>query len=207
MKLTRPSWTNVRITAQHWHYGVLVLLLLLNLTLAVRLIFAWDRAKAGDAARIAESQSQYRAMKLKTTPLRGLDKKIQQAKLDQQAFYNKRFPATDSEILTELGALAVKNNVLLARGQYAHRKPQQGLVEMDMEASLSGDYAPIVRFINGLERDRIFFLIDGIALNGQQSGVVSLRMRLTTYLRADTATAAAAAALPLTSTDTTSMEQ
>lgn len=205
MNLSRPPWTKIRITAQHWHYGVLVLLLMLNLTLAVRLVFAWDRASAGNAARIEQRQAEYRAMKLKTTPLRGLDKKIQQAKLDQQAFYEKRFPATDSEVLTELGALAVKNNVLLARGQYAHRKPQQGLVEMDMEASLSGDYAPIVRFINGLERDRLFFLIDGVALNGQQNGVVSLRMRLTTYLRADTANAGAA--LPNTTTDTNSTEQ
>lgn len=205
MNLSRPPWTNIRITAQHWHYGVLVLLLMMNLTLAVRLVFAWDRASAGNAARIEQRQAEYRAMKLKTTPLRGLDKKIQQAKLDQQAFYEKRFPATDSEVLTELGALAVKNNVLLARGQYAHRKPQQGLVEMDMEASLSGDYAPIVRFINGLERDRLFFLIDGVALNGQQNGVVSLRMRLTTYLRANTANAGAA--LPNTTTDTNSTEQ
>jgi Tfp pilus assembly protein PilO len=205
MKLTRPNWSNIRITAQHWHYGAILVLLLLNLTLAVRLIFAWDRAKQGDAARIAESQSQYRAMKLKTTPLRGLDKKIDRAKLDQQAFYEKRFPAKDSEVLTELGALAVKNNVLLARVQYAHGKPQQGLVEMPMEASLSGDYAPVVRFINGLERDHIFFTIRGIALNGQQSGVVSLRMVLTTYLRADTANAGAA--LPSNSTDTTSTEQ
>ncbi len=205
MKLTRPNRRNIRITAQHWHYGAIIVLLLLNLTLAVRLIFAWNRAKQGDAARIAESQAQYRVMKLKTAPLRGLDKKIQQAKLDQQAFYDKRFPANNSEVLTELGALAVKNNVLLARGQYAYRKPQQGLVEMDMEASLTGDYAPVVRFINGLERDKLFFLIDGVALNGQQSGVVSLRMVLTTYLRADTANAAAA--FPLTSTDTNSTEQ
>jgi type IV pilus assembly protein PilO len=205
MKFTRPGWTNVRITAQHWHYGAIIVLLLLNLTLAVRLIFAWDRAKQGDAANIATSQAQYRAMKLKTAPLRGLDKKIDQAKLDQQAFYGKRFPANDSEVLTELGALAVKNNVLLARGQYAHRKPQQGLVEMDMEASLSGDYAPVVRFINGLERDKLFFLIQGVALNGQQNGVVSLRMRLTTYLRADTANAGPAS--PSSYTDTNSTEQ
>jgi hypothetical protein len=205
MKLTRPNWSSIRITAQHWHYGAIIVLLLLNLALGVRLIFAWNRAKQGDAARIAASQLQYRAIKLKTTPLRGLDKKIRQAKLDQQAFYDKRFPANDSQVLTELGALAVKNNVLLARGQYAHGKPQQGLVEMRMEASLSGDYAPVVRFINGLERDKLFFLIDGVALNGQQSGVVSLRMVLRTYLRADTNNTGGA--LPLTSTDTTSTEQ
>jgi len=206
MNISGWRWTNIRITAQHWHYGVLVLLLLLNLTLAVRLMFAWNRAKQGDTARIEERQSEYRAMQLKTRPLRGLDKKIQQAKLDQQAFYEKRFPATDSEVLKELGALAVKNNVLLARGQYAHGKPNQGLVELRMDVSLSGDYAPIVRFINGLEREKGFFLIKGIALNGQQSGVVSLRMVLTTYLRANAANPGNAAAAPMTA-DTASLEQ
>lgn len=206
MNLSLPRWTGIRITAQHWHYGVLLLLLLVNLTLAMRLAFAWNRAKQGDTARIAELQSEYRAMQLKTRPLRGLDKKIDQAKLDQQAFYDKRFPATDSEVVKELGALAVKNNVLLARVQYAHGKPNQGLVELRMDASLSGDYAPIVRFINGLERDRVFFLIRGIALNGQQNGVVSLRMVLTTFLRAGTAQSGGAAP-PLTSTDNNSSEQ
>ncbi len=184
MNFSRPNWMNVRITARHWHYGVLVLLALINLTLVVRLIFAWDRAKAGDAASLAQHETEYRAMQLKTRPLRGLDKKIQQAKLDQEAFYEKRFPATDSEILKELGALAVKNNVLLARGQYAHGKLNQDLYELRIDTSLTGDYAPTVRFINDLERDKEFFLIKGIALNGQQNGVVSLRMLLTTYLRA-----------------------
>ena len=202
MSLSRPRWTNIRITAKHWHYAALVLLLLLNAVLAVRLAVAWKRVSEGDTARLEQREAQYRAMQLKTRPLRGLDKKIQQAKTDQQAFYTKRFPATDSQVLKELGTLAVKNNVLLARGQYAHGKPNQGLIELRMDASLSGDYAPIVRFINGLERDRIFFLIRGIALNGQQNGVVSLRMILSTYLRVDTASPAPAipATTPASST-------
>ena len=52
-----------------------------------------------------------------------------------------------------------------------------------MDASLSGDYRPLVLFINSLERDKMFFLIDGVSLTGQQSGTVGLRLRLTTYLR------------------------
>ncbi len=206
MNLSGWRWTNIRITAQHWHYGVLFLLVLLNSFLAVRLVFAWEQAKAGDAVRIEERQSEYRAMQLKTRPLRGLDKKIQQATLDQQAFYEKRFPATDSEVLKELGALAVKNNVLLARGQYAPGKPNQGLFEFRMDVSLSGDYAPIVRFINGLERDKVFFLIKGIALNGQQNGVVSLRMVLSTYLQANAAESGNASAAPAAA-DTASLER
>ena len=33
-----------------------------------------------------------------------------------------------------------------------------------MEITLSGDYLQEVKFINALERDKMFFLIDGIAL-------------------------------------------
>lgn len=204
----RPAWMNFRITARHWHYAALVLLCLLNLALAVRLVYAWKRAQAGDAPRLHEREAEYRAMQLKTRPLRGLGKKIARANSDQTAFYDKRFPATYSMVLTELGALAVKNNVLLGRVQYAQGKLDQGAYEVRMDASLSGDYAPIVRFINGLERDRIFFLIDGIALSGQQNGIVSLRMRLTTYLQADgKAAAVPASAHPASTPSTPTPEQ
>jgi hypothetical protein len=59
-----------------------------------------------------------------------------------------------------------------------------------------------VQFINALERDKMFFVIDGVTLNGQQSGTVNLRLRLTTYLRggaaAEPAAAETAAAGPAT---------
>ncbi len=184
MNLTMPNWGKIRITARHWHYAAVALLCLVNLVLAARLVYAWRRASAGDAASLQQHQVAYRTMQLKTKPLRGLDKKIDQAQLDEQAFYEKRFPATYSEVLAELGALAVKNNVLLSREQYAQGKLDRGVYELHMDANLTGDYAPIVRFINGLERDKVFFMIDGIALSGQQGGIVSLRMRLTTFLRA-----------------------
>jgi predicted alpha-1,6-mannanase (GH76 family) len=48
---------------------------------------------------------------------------------------------------------------------------------------LSGDYRPLVQFINTVERDKMFFVIDGVTLTGQQTGTVNLRLRLTTYLR------------------------
>ena len=197
LKLTPPKWkkpaaTSIRISALHWHYIALILLCIVNLTLAFRLVYAWKRAEAGDASRLREREAQYKVMQLKTMPLRGLDKKITQAQADQKAFYLKRFPASYSAVLTELGALAVKNNVLLTRVQYAPGKPDQGVSELRMDASLSGDYAPIVRFINDLERDKIFFLITGIALTGQENGIVSLRMRLTTYLHADSNASAGA---------------
>jgi type IV pilus assembly protein PilO len=173
----------VRITAKHWHYAGVAVLVLVNLVLGMRLLFAWERVRAGDAARLQQHEIEYRAMQLKTRPLRGLDKKIILAREQEQEFYQQRFPDSYSEVLTELGKLAVANNVLLTRVQYAQGKLDQGAYEVRMDAVLSGDYVPIVRFINDLERDKIFFLIDGIALSGQQGGIVSLRLRLTTFLR------------------------
>lgn len=209
MKLTTPGWANTRLTARHWHYLAVILLCVANLVLAVRLVYAWRSAQAGDADRVAQRRAEFRTMQLKTRPLRGLDKKIAIAKVEQQKFYDDRFPATYSAVLTELGQLAVKNNVLLTRVQYAQGKLNEGVYEVRMNANLTGDYAPIVRFINGLERAKLFFIIDGIALSGQQNGIVSLRMRLTTFLRAPVGTAngASAATQPPASEAASNMEQ
>ena len=41
-----------------------------------------------------------------------------------------------------------------------------------------------MNFINGLERDKSFYVINALTLTGQQEGKVNLRLRLTTYLHA-----------------------
>lgn len=193
MNLKRPSWTQIRITELHLHYAGVLVMCVLDIVLLTHVFLAWQRVRAGDVDQLEQREAAYKVMVLKTKPLRGLDKKIDVAKADQTKFYKDRFPDNYSTVLTELGALAVKNNVLLSRVQYAQAKPNEGLYEVRMDASLSGDYAPIVRFINELERDRIFFVINSIALSGQTNGVVNLRMRLTTYLQ----TPADAPATPL----------
>jgi len=58
-----------------------------------------------------------------------------------------------------------------------------GLEQVQIDAQLSGDYLQLVRFINALERERLFFIVDGIQLAGEQSGTVRLQIKLETYLR------------------------
>ena len=87
----------------------------------------------------------------------------------------------------------------LANVQYAQAPVLPGpyaLTELHMDASVSGDYRPIVEFINNLERDKMFFLVNGIGLSGQQTGTVNLRIRLTTYLQTSNGTEASAAVAP-----------
>ena len=111
---------------------------------------------------------------------------------DADKFYKQRLPFANSDVAAELGALAKKQGVKLIRVQYSYAPVLLGtageLTEARMDASLSGDYRPLVLFVNSLERDKKFFVITGVTLTGQQSGTVGLRVRLTTYLRSPVGT-------------------
>ena len=53
-----------------------------------------------------------------------------------------------------------------------------------MEADLSGNYTSLAKFINALERDEMFFIINSVTLGGEPQGPVKLNVKLETYLKA-----------------------
>ena len=59
-----------------------------------------------------------------------------------------------------------------------------GLRPVEIDADFSGGYLQLVRFINGLERDPLFFIVDSVQLGGEQGGVVKLQLKLETYQKA-----------------------
>jgi type IV pilus assembly protein PilO len=63
----------------------------------------------------------------------------------------------------------------------------ESLRKLNIELALSGSYLQEVKFINALERDKLFFLIDGVTL-GEQQGNVRLQLKVETYLRSGAAT-------------------
>jgi len=175
-------------TLLNLHIAGVAVLGLVNLYLLVHMAFAWRQAKSQNEAARADQEVVMKAAEIAKKPLEGLDEKLVDATKDSDRFYQKRLPYAISGIAAEMGALAKKQGVKLTRTQYAYKPVMMGtageLTEIRMDASLSGDYRPLVLFINGLERDRMFFMIQGLTLTGQQSGTVGLRLVLTTYLRA-----------------------
>lgn len=160
--------------------GVLVLLCAY---LLVHSLVLWSRTGASAQESIQTAKSQQVAADLAAKPLRGLDKKLEVARTEADKFYANRLPYAYSNVAEELGALAKKDNVRLSRVQYVQAPPANGLTEVRMDAQLTGDYTALAHFLNGLERDKSFFLITQIGLSGQQTGVVNLRVRLISYLR------------------------
>ncbi len=180
--------TRALITLVNLHYAGVGALALLNLVLGFSVFSAWRAASGQNASTMAAETSALRDAESQAKPLEGLDAKLQDATTDANTFSRTRLPYAYSQVAGELGALAKRQGVKLNGVQYTQAAVMDGtagaLTEVRMDASLSGDYRPLVLFVNGLERDRMFFVITAVALTGQQSGAVGLRMHLTTYLRA-----------------------
>jgi type IV pilus assembly protein PilO len=126
---------------------------------------------------------QLAAKRVEVLPARGMDDKLKQASTNIADFYKERFPAQYSAVSEELGKLAVASGVQIAAVKYDDKDaPVEGLRKLDIEVALSGSYLQEVKFINALERDKLFFVVDGVTL-GEQQGNVRLQLKLETYLR------------------------
>ncbi len=169
------------------HWAGVGLLVLVNLYLLGHMAFLWHASSNYNADAVEEQQIALKAAGIAVKPLRGLDAKLASTTEEADRFYRQRLPMSYSEVAAELGALTKKDAVRLVGAQYVPATVLAGssgeLTELKIDARLSGDYRPLVLLLNSLERDKMFFVINGVTLTGQQTGTVNLRLRLTTYLR------------------------
>jgi type IV pilus assembly protein PilO len=119
-----------------------------------------------------------------SAPWRGLDKKIPKAQQQIADFYRERFPNAYSSISTNLDKVSSESGVRVSGERFTEKDPGiDGLQRVEIAAEVSGDYLQLVRFVNALERNKLFFIVDNLELENEQSGNVKLQIKLETYLR------------------------
>lgn len=117
-------------------------------------------------------------------PWRGLDKKIPVAKQQIEDFYRDRLPSEDSVISADLGKVAAETGVRVSSVKYKTDDAElEGLQRKEVDAEVSGEYLQVAKFINALERNKLFFIVDGVQLGSEQSGAVKLQIKVETYSR------------------------
>lgn len=123
-------------------------------------------------------------------PLRGLPEKLVKTNEDITAFYRNRLPARQSDVSEELGKLASAENITLSDVKYENFDTDiPALRAVVVEAQLSGEYSHLAKFINAVERDKMFLIVDGLSLEDQKSdqkngaNAVRLTLRFGTCLR------------------------
>jgi len=181
--------TRALLSPLNLHWSGVGLLALMNLYLLAHMGFLWQTAGRYNSAAIAQQRIALRTAGMAALPLRGLDAKLARATMEADKFTRQRLPSSDSEVAAELGTLTNKQAVRLSRAQYTHSPVLIGsanqLTEVRIDATLSGDYRPLVQFINSIEHDKLFFVINTLTLTGQQSGTVNLKVGMKTYEQGD----------------------
>jgi type IV pilus assembly protein PilO len=197
MKILRPStspaisssssqsvpWRERLTSALTWHIVACAGLAVLVLVLAIRLGMDWAATNDRSSTALEQKQIQLRALERQTAPLEGLDQRVEESRKQIGVFYSKRIPANYSSILRTIGDLGVKSGVRLSSVQYTQGPSGADLTEITMDAGIAGAYPQIMHFVNSLESDQTFFIVRGMALTGQQGGLVNLRLRVSTWLR------------------------
>jgi len=167
---------------------VAIVLAVLDVAAVGVLLSPLGRSRSTREAEWAEARRELLAKRADAVPLRGMDKKLDLARQEIAAFYHDRFPAQYSAVSSELGKVASANGVRISQIAYEPKAAEvPNLQQVVINANLDGDYLQVVKFINALERNRMFFMVDSLTLAQEQGGMVRLQLRLETYLRTEKA--------------------
>lgn len=165
--------------------AILAVLLALDVAAIVYLVSPLGESHARRQEERDRIQQQILVRQREVVPLKNIDQKLATAQKEIADFYAHRLPGQYAAIPEELGKVAQEQRVRISQARYSMDDADvPGLRRVSVEAGLDGDYLQIVKFINALERDKIFFIVNSVALTEQQSGVVRLQVKLETYLKA-----------------------
>jgi Tfp pilus assembly protein PilO len=165
--------------------GALDLLLIIYLLLP-------GSSPSSRAALEQNLREQEKTLNREVAPLKGIDKQLAQTRVDVKNFYQQKVPSEFSQISQHLEKLMKEAGVTTASG--IHYAPEQksarnekgdlpDVQRINIDTTVTGEYAKVAKFINALEQDKFVFIIDQISLTGQESGVVSLQIKCQTFLK------------------------
>jgi Tfp pilus assembly protein PilO len=177
---------------QAWKLSIgvaLGLLLLADIALAA---FLWNSSRQGPDALRAERNELALEAKLLRADLRrgeGIRASLPQVGNDCDAFYRQSFLDSKtgySQIESDLEAIAQKASVRTPALSFEQEEiKDRGVTEISIKTAVEADYPSVIRFVNGLERSKNFYLVDGLRLTSATTGTGTIRLEITmhTYFR------------------------
>lgn len=179
---------DIKQTRRRFTIVVTVLLSLDLLAVALLLSPIGRAARAGQKQytqqQLNELWKDLQARNRELLPGRNIDQKIAETRQQVTDFYANRLPGTYSSIAEQVGRVAAENNVKITTSSYkSEESDQPGLQRIQIQTAITGDYAQAIRFINALEREKMFFIIDGVSLAQAQGGMVRLNVQIETYMK------------------------
>jgi len=94
--------------------------------------------------------------------------------------------SASSTVAAELGEVSKKAGVQIQGTTFKDREiVGRNITERDIDANISGDYANVVKFLNGLERSPNYYVVDSLELGSEPTvpNAVRVTVRMKTFFR------------------------
>lgn len=170
-----------------WIWVALALLLILDLGLAV---YIWRGGRGNPRevrAQVARQTTEAKLLRADVDRGDRIRASLPQAGKEAESFYQQSFIDAStgySRIDSDLGAIAAQAGVRTSGFAFKQKAAQEaGVTQISISTSVEADYPAIIRFINGIERSRNFYLLDQMQLNSVSTGGLSLQLELHAFLR------------------------
>ncbi|HKS82794.1 MAG TPA: GspMb/PilO family protein [Candidatus Acidoferrales bacterium] len=173
-----------------WKLWVILALLVLVMADIALAVFLSQSGTHSEMAMRTERDRLAMTAKLLNADVRRADKiraSLPQVGKDCTKFYEKTFPSADvgySSIESDLDSIASHAGLRTSGVSFKPTElKDRGVTQLEITAELNGDYASIIRFINGLEVSKNFYLLNDLSLDSASTGGIRLQLKLHTYFR------------------------
>jgi len=170
-----------------WTVAGLAVLLLADASLAV---FLWQSGQQGVDSMRAERDRLSLTAKLMRADVKRSDSiraSLPQVGKDCTDFYEKTFPEAEtgySDVEADLDSIASRAGLSASGVSFKPTElKDRGVTLLEITAQVSGDYSSIIKFINGLEVSKNFYLLNDLQLDSASNGAIRLQLKLHTYFR------------------------
>jgi Tfp pilus assembly protein PilO len=176
---------NTRKNAIRWALAVL-------LVLDVALVVVNWRASASDPKALRQQKNalemQRKWLDADVSRANNIKGSLPQIQSQCDKFFTDAFQQASSgysSVVADVGAIAKEAGLQASAATFRQKEiANRGITEVELVATVEGDYPSLVRFINGLERSRNFYVLDSLSLaNSAGTSSLKLNLQLRTYFR------------------------
>ena len=112
---------------------------------------------------------------------------LSQVGKDCDNFYQTSFlsgGSVYSAIDSDIAEIAAKTGVKTSGFTFKRTDiKDRGVAELAIDTAVDGDYSSLLKFINGIERSKNFYFLNGLQLGSAGPGGIRLQIELHTYFR------------------------
>jgi Tfp pilus assembly protein PilO len=170
--------------------GLVVLLVLADAALVV---YSWQVSSVTHTPeqQLALQTRQYEVLKGDVKRAQEIRADMPAIRQDCDEFERSLFPASTgySQVSAELDSIARKAGLQIEDRALKQKDiPSRGLTEITVDATVAGPYSSVIAFLNGLQRSKDFFEVDGLTAGAEAQsqatgGPIRVAVHMKTFFR------------------------